>query len=177
MKTQLVLVMFAMMFVGCGGGTSETQEAQTAPTETAPVSTTSETSGAEAAVEADPTDIHLEGDHLTVDHMIHFETGLATITADSTETLDHLALFISHHYDVIGHIFVVGHTDERGGDATNMRLSEERAAAVADALRQRGVTAMLESRGAGSHETLCSEDTDACHERNRRVEFIVRPPA
>jgi outer membrane protein OmpA-like peptidoglycan-associated protein len=31
----------------------------------------------------------------------------------------------------------------------------------------------MDGRGAGETEHACSEDTDECHEKNRRVEFIV----
>ncbi|MFT5354118.1 MAG: outer membrane protein OmpA-like peptidoglycan-associated protein [Polyangiales bacterium] len=51
----------------------------------------------------------------------------------------------------------------------------QRAAAVVEALRARGVTAELESSGAGEIEPVCQEDTDECHASNRRVEFIIVP--
>ena len=41
------------------------------------------------------------------------------------------------------------------------------------ALKDRGVTQELSSDGVGEDEPVCKEDTDECHEKNRRVEFVV----
>ncbi len=35
------------------------------------------------------------------------------------------------------------------------------------------MTQEIDSRGAGETELECQEDTDECHEKNRRVEFLV----
>ena len=120
----------------------------------------------------DPSDVHIEGDHLTIDTMIHFETDKDTILDDSTDILDHIATTLKNHGE-IAVLHVVGHTDIAGGHDHNQDLSERRAAAVVAALRERGVEQTVDSRGVGETEPVCEEDTDECHERNRRVEFIV----
>ena len=68
---------------------------------------------------------------------------------------------------------IIGHTDTDGGHDHNMDLSNRRAAAVENALRERGVTIELEHDGGGETEPMCSEDTDECHASNRRVEFLI----
>jgi len=116
--------------------------------------------------------VQIEGDHLTIDDHIHFATNEATILEDSNDLLEQIAIVLKNHTEITG-VQVVGHTDDVGGDADNLDLSERRAAAVADALRGRGVTQTLNSRGAGEGEPLCQEATDECRAQNRRVEFII----
>jgi len=125
-----------------------------------------------APVAEDPSDVHVEGDHLTIDKKIHFGTDSDEILDDSTEILDHIAQALANHTE-LSVVHVIGHTDSTGDDAHNLDLSERRAKAVVEALRTRGVTQTIDARGAGETEPSCSEDTDACHEQNRRVEFVV----
>jgi outer membrane protein OmpA-like peptidoglycan-associated protein len=75
------------------------------------------------------------------------------------------------------HIRLVGHTDMRGSDETNMRLSAARAEAVAAYLKQSGVATMIETAGVGSTEPIKLLDSaglsqDDIYALNRRVEFI-----
>ncbi len=120
----------------------------------------------------DPSDVHVEGDHLVIDQKIHFANNSDEILDDSTELLDHIAQALKNHTE-LSTVHIVGHTDAKGGDGHNQELSERRAAAVEAALRERGITQTVDSRGAGETEPTCSEDTDECHESNRRVEFLV----
>lgn len=67
---------------------------------------------------------------------------------------------------------LVGHADERGGDAYNDRLAMRRAEAVRRALEARGVTAPLQPRSAGKRQPLCTERTEQCWRQNRRVDIL-----
>lgn len=125
-----------------------------------------------AAAPEDPSDVHIEGDHLVIDQKIHFANDSDEILADSNEILDHIAQALANHGEFTT-LHVIGHTDAKGGHDHNQDLSERRAAAVQAALAQRGVTQKVDSKGVGETEPMCSEDTDECHESNRRVEFIV----
>ena len=116
--------------------------------------------------------MHIEGDHLVIDNKIHFGHDSDEIMADSTELLDHIAQALKNHTE-LATVHIIGHTDSSGDDAHNLELSQRRAAAVVAALQERGVTQNLDARGAGEQEPACSEDTDECHEQNRRVEFVV----
>lgn len=159
----------ALAFAACGGATTE-QAQETTPAE--------ETYVSEAPVEeavADPEDVHIEGDRITFDDHINFASDSDEILSDSDELLDHIALLLSHHTSDIARLRVIGHTDAAGGHEHNQDLSERRAAAVVRALEARGVSAQLESSGAGESEPLCEEDTDECHARNRRVELLIVP--
>lgn len=66
---------------------------------------------------------------------------------------------------------IYGHTDSRASDSYNQRLSERRAAAVADVARAAGA---LVSRqvGYGESRPVAPNDSDANMARNRRVEIV-----
>jgi outer membrane protein OmpA-like peptidoglycan-associated protein len=68
---------------------------------------------------------------------------------------------------------VEGHTDNIGGDAYNMDLSQRRAAAVKEALvtRYRIVAERLDPAGFGATRPKESNDTLQGRARNRRVEL------
>jgi outer membrane protein OmpA-like peptidoglycan-associated protein len=74
-------------------------------------------------------------------------------------------------------ILIIGHTDERGGDAYNLRLSEARARSVATYLSANGVTAKIIVQGHGSHDPLRTLENAAELTKsdiwalNRRVEW------
>lgn len=71
------------------------------------------------------------------------------------------------------------HTDSRGGDTYNKKLSERRAKATMDYLLAQGINSKrLTSEGLGESEPVnhCTNDVDcseAEHQKNRRSEFII----
>lgn len=65
-----------------------------------------------------------------------------------------------------------GHTDDTGSADHNLRLSQERAAAVASWLIAHGVPeAQLSTRGYGNSQPKAANDTEAHRSLNRRIEF------
>jgi outer membrane protein OmpA-like peptidoglycan-associated protein len=69
---------------------------------------------------------------------------------------------------------IEGHTDSRGGDAYNLRLSQARATAVRDWLIDSGVASeRLEAAGFGETQPIASNRTAVGREKNRRVEFFI----
>jgi outer membrane protein OmpA-like peptidoglycan-associated protein len=66
---------------------------------------------------------------------------------------------------------IVGHTDSRASDAYNMRLSENRANAVANIARAAGAR-VAEVRGLGERQPKATNSTVAGMAQNRRVEII-----
>ncbi len=66
---------------------------------------------------------------------------------------------------------ITGHTDSRASDAYNMRLSENRANAVARIGRSTGAK-VVEVRGYGERQPRASNDTAEGMAENRRVEII-----
>ena len=72
-------------------------------------------------------------------------------------------------------ITVVGHTDSSGPEAYNQKLSQQRAEAVASALRTHlnvGADRVL-SEGRGELDPIASNDTAEGRSENRRVDIIV----
>ncbi|WGZ94718.1 MAG: OmpA family protein [Candidatus Thiothrix putei] len=68
-------------------------------------------------------------------------------------------------------ISVVGHTDSVGSDAYNQKLSEQRAAAVANYLAGKGVpAAAIQASGKGESQPVADNSTKAGRAANRRVE-------
>lgn len=68
-------------------------------------------------------------------------------------------------------IRVEGHTDSKGSEAYNQKLSERRAQSVANALIQRGVDPIrIETIGFGETQPISSNDAD-----NRRVNIVIIP--
>ncbi len=71
-------------------------------------------------------------------------------------------------------IEVGGHTDNVGDDATNMKLSHDRAKTVRDYLVTGGITSQrVQAKGYGELNPVASNDTDAGRQSNRRTEFII----
>ncbi|WP_044871719.1 OmpA family protein [Pseudomonas sp. LFM046] len=69
---------------------------------------------------------------------------------------------------------VIGHTDSKGSDAYNQRLSERRAKSVADFLASQGVPPdKLSTEGMGESQPVADNGTDAGRSQNRRVEIRV----
>ena len=70
---------------------------------------------------------------------------------------------------------IAGHTDSRGGDAYNERLSDRRAGSVRGYLVEaRKIDPdRLVSKGYGEKKPVATNDTDEGRQLNRRVEFII----
>jgi outer membrane protein OmpA-like peptidoglycan-associated protein len=103
---------------------------------------------------------------------IQFESGNARISPVSARLLDAVtgvAKLCSGFVIEIG-----GHTDSRGADDFNLRLSQERADAVRDYLVGKGVPEeSLLSVGYGETRPLDPALTAEAYEKNRRTEFKV----
>ncbi|MGR3469032.1 MAG: OmpA family protein [Shimia sp.] len=66
---------------------------------------------------------------------------------------------------------IVGHTDSRGSDSYNMRLSQRRAHAVANIAHAAGVR-VLDVRGYGERAPIAPNNSAANMAQNRRVEIL-----
>lgn len=104
---------------------------------------------------------------------IYFDTGSASITRDSMETLTSAANAIKQA--PAGTVIEVGgHTDNTGDAAANMTLSQQRADAVVAKLGELGVAAgTLTAKGYGQTKPRATNDTDEGKAQNRRIEFAV----
>jgi outer membrane protein OmpA-like peptidoglycan-associated protein len=104
---------------------------------------------------------------------ILFALNLANIDQRSSQLLDDIAALIAANPQLTK-IRIEGHTDLLGNPAFNLKLSEDRAKAVLDALVARGIAAdRFTSQGFGPSRPLCKERTPACDAKNRRTELIL----
>jgi outer membrane protein OmpA-like peptidoglycan-associated protein len=104
---------------------------------------------------------------------IYFETAKAIIKPISFPILDAVAATLKGNPQILL-IEVQGHADERGADDYNMRLTEDRAAAVKTYLGEHGVEAdRLQSHGYGETKPVCPQHNENCWSKNRRVEFVI----
>jgi outer membrane protein OmpA-like peptidoglycan-associated protein len=109
----------------------------------------------------------------SVSFLLYFDTGSTEVTQDSRSTLEALFAEVARRQAV--EVQVTGHTDRVGTDASNDRLSLERAQAVREMLVQRGLKAsFIRAVGRGEREPLVPTPDEQPEPRNRRVEVIVR---
>ncbi len=108
---------------------------------------------------------------------VHFESGKASVLERSHPLLDSVARVLAAHPEITT-IEVRGHTDDRGGDDFNMRLSQKRAESVVTYLVGKGVAQdRLRAVGRGEGEPVYDNDTRTGRAANRRVEFVIAQPA
>ena len=143
--------------------------------------------------------VNLAGDGGTgADHLaiINKATGAATVTV-SSKVIDRLTLHVNFDFDkaairdadtaelqkAIGFVkkyqgykaSIEGHTDSRGTERYNQRLSERRAAAVKEHLLKHGVAdgARIKSAGYGKSKPIADNSTEKGRFENRRVEILI----
>ena len=110
---------------------------------------------------------------IEIKQKIHFATARSRIMPDSFGLMNQVAQAIRESTD-IKKVRIEGHTDSRGSDAYNQKLSEQRANAVMQYLLKKGVPAeRLEAVGRGESKPLAPNSTAKGREANRRVEFII----
>ncbi len=103
---------------------------------------------------------------------VNFDFDKSTIRPDAAEILAEAARILREQPDI--RVSVDGHTDARGTDEYNQRLSERRAQAVVDRLERLGIgPSRLEPQGFGESRPVASNDTEEGRAQNRRVELNV----
>lgn len=103
---------------------------------------------------------------------IQFEFNSAALTADSQEGIVMLATFLEGHPEIM--VELAGHTDNVGADAYNLKLSQERAEVVRQALIAKGIEeGRLTAKGYGATKPIYPNDTEEHRALNRRTEMTV----
>ena len=102
---------------------------------------------------------------------VQFDTGKATLTADSHARLDTIVEYLSHKPSAT--IEISGHTDNVGGNKKNKKLSQQRADAVRDYLVAKGIDASrIKAVGYGDERPIAPNDTPEGRQQNRRIEAM-----
>ena len=106
---------------------------------------------------------------------VYFDFNKATIKPVSFPLLSEVAQALKDNPSI--RVRVEGHTDSRGNDAFNLKLSQRRAESVRTFLISAGVAAdRMEPRGYGETVPIADNRTDTGRAQNRRVEFIIISP-
>ena len=104
---------------------------------------------------------------------VYFQTNRAVIKPESYPILDEVAQVMAQHPE-IKKIEIQGHTDDRGNDRYNMKLSDARAKSVMKYLIKAGVDkARLTAKGYGETQPIDTNETEDGRARNRRVVFQI----
>jgi len=113
-----------------------------------------------------------EGIAVSFDSGILFDFDSATLRAEGKENLRKLTKIINRDKDTI--LMIVGHTDSRGAEDYNLRLSERRAQSASTFMVSQGLPSYrIETIGKGEYEPLSENETDAGRQKNRRIEVAI----
>jgi len=103
-----------------------------------------------------------------------FNSGSAQLYPGGRDKLRQFAGVLNRYPRTV--VQVIGHTDSRGSEQSNIELSRRRAQAVADELVAGGVARQrIETRGLGESAPVNTNDTPEGRTQNRRVEVVVNP--
>ena len=109
---------------------------------------------------------------VTEGRKITFEPGSATLNADAIPIIDDIAEVLRLCGDL--RLRISGFTDSQGREETNLRLSQQRAESVLDALKMRRVpVGSFEAVGYGEGNPIADNGTEVGRETNRRIEFSL----
>lgn len=103
---------------------------------------------------------------------VFFEFDKAIIQPRSYGLLDDVALVLNNHSTI--RVRIEGHTDSKGDDGYNLKLSQSRAQAVFDYLVSKGIDASrMQHVGFGEQLPIATNDSEEGRATNRRVEFMI----
>jgi outer membrane protein OmpA-like peptidoglycan-associated protein/tetratricopeptide (TPR) repeat protein len=106
---------------------------------------------------------------------IYFRFDKSEVTSQGASELDKLVYVMSQNNNL--QIFIKSHTDSRGRDQYNLKLSNKRAKATVDYIISKGISVeRISGKGFGESEPKvnCGDEcTNIDHATNRRSEFII----
>ena len=118
-----------------------------------------------------------EGGTVTVDN-IYYDFNSANLRDESFPVLDQLVSMMNENKDM--RLEIGAHTDSKGTDAYNLKLSDARAKSVVDYLIGKGIAVdRLESKGYGESKPVAENanadgsDNPEGRQKNRRTEFKI----
>ncbi|EKK3988774.1 OmpA family lipoprotein [Cronobacter sakazakii] len=111
---------------------------------------------------------------LNMPNNVTFDSSQANLKPAGANTLTGVAMVLKEYPKTA--VNVVGYTDSTGGQALNMKLSQQRAESVASALITQGVAAnRIRTSGMGPANPVASNSTEEGKAQNRRVEITLSP--
>ena len=113
-----------------------------------------------------------EGIKITMKSGVLFDFNSSKINPSVNDNLIKFAETLKQYPDT--EILVAGHTDNVGTEAYNMKLSQQRADAVAAILKANNVSrSRLTVLGYGEKDPVADNTVESGREQNRRVEFAI----
>ena len=127
--------------------------------------------GTRIEVRPEPSRVVLEKTRIVILDKVFFEFNKAVIKSESFDLLNDVAAVIKANGD-IGRVQIEGHTDDKGNDAYNLKLSHSRAESVRAYLVEQGCDpSQLTAIGFGETKPIAPNTNEAGRSENRRVEF------
>jgi outer membrane protein OmpA-like peptidoglycan-associated protein len=116
-----------------------------------------------------------EGVRVRMDAAILFDTAKFNLKPAASEAIQAVSELIAGYPNAT--VAVFGFTDAVGDDAYNLKLSEDRAASVKNALVALGPPkgVVFQTKGYGKANPVAPNDTEAGRALNRRVEVLIKP--
>ena len=115
------------------------------------------------------------------EQVINFEFDKATLTPRSRLFLSRLGQFLLRNNESQDGLQVEGHTDNRGSQEYNLKLSEARARSVKEVLESTGLNGQkFRVQGFGFSKPIDPQNNELAFAKNRRVEILfmgVREPS
>jgi outer membrane protein OmpA-like peptidoglycan-associated protein len=111
---------------------------------------------------------------ITMKSDVLFDTGSSLIKPGGYDEIARIAEILNRYPQT--RVTIEGHTDSVGSESQNMKLSEERARAVGEALVARRVDpGRVTTLGLGESRPIASNATESGKQSNRRVSLLVVP--
>jgi OmpA-OmpF porin, OOP family len=109
---------------------------------------------------------------IEIKQKVYFDSGKAIIKPRSFKLLNEVAQVLKSNETM--EILVEGHTDSRGSDSYNLRLSDSRANAVREYMLGQDIpTERIKSMGFGETKPIATNKRRKGRKKNRRVEFTI----
>ncbi|RME15667.1 MAG: hypothetical protein D6799_05755 [Bacteroidetes bacterium] len=103
---------------------------------------------------------------------IFFDYDKSTLRSESFPELNRVVELMQQNANI--KVEISGHTDSKGSDDYNMKLSQARAKSVVDYILSKGIEPKrLIAKGYGETQPIDTNDTEEGRQNNRRVEFKV----
>ncbi|RXJ85026.1 OmpA family protein [Arcobacter cloacae] len=117
-------------------------------------------------------ELQLKINNLLQQRKITFERRSTELTTDSKSVVEDIAKILNEYTTF--NVEVAGHTDSRGNDDLNKRISQDRANSVKKLLVSFGVDEnRIKAVGYGEEFPIAKDDENGLSEINRRVEFNI----
>jgi outer membrane protein OmpA-like peptidoglycan-associated protein len=103
-----------------------------------------------------------------------FDSGSSSVSPGASQRLTQLAQTLNRYPE--SSVVIRGYTDSTGSEASNLRLSEDRASNVRNYLVSAGVSpGRITAMGFGEQFPVATNATEAGRQQNRRVELEIVP--